>query len=108
MQPLLVLVTVASFVVAEALRFSDPRHATIASMVGWATFVTLVLAWLWKDCGVRAGVRRLARTTVLTLVAFAVIYAYYRRSHLLDAGMEVDASFTFMGLGYFLAFDGPI
>lgn len=108
MKPLLVLVTVGTFVVAEALRSSDPWRATIASMVGWASFVTLVLAWLWKDCGVRGGLRRLARVTLLTAVAFGVIWAYYRRAHLLDAGMEVDASFTFMGLGYFLTLESPI
>jgi len=45
---------------------------------------------------------------VLTAVAFAVVYLYYRRSHMLEAGMEVDATFTFMGLGYWLTFDGPL
>jgi len=108
MKPLLVLITVATFVVAESLRFSDPRNAALSSMVGWASYVTLLLARLWEDCGVGVGLRRLARVLVLTAVAFAVVYLYYRRSHMLDAGMEVDATFTFMGLGYFLRFDGPL
>src|SRR5258706_8067352 len=98
MTVLLVVTIAVTFVVAGALRFVHPAPATVASMVGWASFVVLFLAWLWEDCGVREGLRRLGRLAVLTGVAFGVFYLYYRRSHLLDAGMEIDATFTFMGI----------
>src|SRR6185436_15674919 len=104
----LVLVLVTAFVLAELLRYRDAFRATILSMAGWTSFAVLFLCWLWEDCGVRTGLRRLARVAVLTAIAFAVLSLYYVRSQLLAAGIEVDATYTFMGTEWFLALDNPI
>jgi hypothetical protein len=104
----LLLVLAVAFTGAELLRARDPFRATALSMVGWTIFLVLFLWWLWEDCGVRTGLRALFRVAVLTSVAFAVLYAYYRRSQLLAAGIEVDAGYTFLGLEWFFAFDNPI
>lgn len=108
MKALLVSTIVTAFLVAESLRFAQPARATVASMVGWGSFGVLCLAWLWEDCGAREGLRRLGRFAVLTGVAFLVILLYYRRSHLLEAGIDVDAGYTFIGLGNFARLAGPI
>lgn len=104
----LVLVLLAAFSLAELARYTDPVHGTVMSMAGWVAFAALFLLWLWEDCGLRVGLRRLARLAVLTLVAFGVLYLYYRRSQLLDIGIEVDATFTYLGVEWFTALDNPI
>ena len=107
-QVTLVVVIAAAFVGAELLRASDPFRGTALSMVGWSAFVVLFLWWLWEDCGIGVGLRELVRVVVLTSVACAVLYLYYRHSGLLAAGIEVDAGYTFVGLQWFVGFDNPI
>jgi hypothetical protein len=108
LQIVLALAVVATFAVSELLRGPVQTNAAIVSMVGWAGFVLLFFWWLWEDCGVVEGIRRLGRLLALTAVAVVVLYLHYRRSHVLDAGVEVDATYTFMGLGWFLELRTPI
>ncbi len=112
LQVLLALVVVATFVTAECLRDVSLDHASIAAKCGWSGFVVLFLWWLWEDCGVLHGMRRLGRLLLLGAIAFAVLHLYYRRAGIVDAGVEVDATYTFVGLGWFLTggtvtFAGP-
>jgi hypothetical protein len=99
---------VALFVAAELARGPIPIRATILSMIGWGTFAVLFFVWLWQDCGIGAGILRVARLVAFTAVAFAVFYAFYRRSELLRAGTEIDATFTFIGLHWFMLVANPI
>ena len=108
LQLVLLSIVVMTFALAELARGPVQTRATILSMIGWATFLVLFLTWLWEECGVRTGLRRLGRITVLSAVAFAVLYLYYRRSRLLEAGIEVDATYTFLGVRWFTSLENPI
>jgi hypothetical protein len=107
-QLLLALLVAAIFALAEVSRAPGPERATVLSMIGWVAFTLLFLWWLWEDCGVRIGLHRLARVGALAALAFGVFYLFYRRSHLLEAGIEVDATYTFLGAGWFLSLANPI
>ena len=101
-------VLLLAFVLAELLRGTDIVQATVLSMVGWSAFAILFVSWWWEDCGVRAGLRSLGRLALLAGIAFAVLYLFYRHAHLVEAGMEVDATYTFMGLGWFTTVENAI
>ena len=113
LQILLALAVVATFVTAECLRDVSVEQASTAAKCGWAGFVVLFFWWLWEDCGALDGMRRLGRLLWLGALAFAVLHLYYRRSQMADAGVEVDAIYTFVGLGWFatggtaVTFAGP-
>jgi hypothetical protein len=98
----------ATFLAAEILRDSHPGEATALSMLAWLVFLACGLAWAFERSGWRAGLRTLARLAILTAASSAVLWAYYLRSHLLDAGVHVDSVYTYVGLERFLRFEGPI
>ena len=88
--------------------FAGPQDPVYMSIAGWAGFVVLLFWWLWEDCGIRDGMRRLGRLLLLTTIAFGVLYLHYRRSQIVDAGVEVDATYTYMGLGWFVRLMTPL
>ena len=92
--PLLLLTMGALFSAAEVCRYTSPRASATLSLTGWIAFLVLFFLWLWEPTGPRAGIVDLARTGVLTCVAFGVRYLYYKRSGIVDAGIEVDAVYT--------------
>ncbi len=102
LQCLLALLVVATFVVAECLR--DSLHPTAArvSTVGWLAFGVLLGWWLFEDDGVLGAIRRVGRLLALTAIAMVVACLYYRRAGMFDAGVEIDATYTFVGLGWFV------
>lgn len=97
-----------AFLAAELLRDVARPQSTLLSMIGWTTFVLLWVVWLCARRGIRGGLARIARVSALTVVAFPVLYAYYAHSQLVAAGIEVDASYTFLGLHWFVGMDNPI
>jgi hypothetical protein len=96
------------FGAADALRTADVRTATLLSMGGWVAFGVLFLAWAWAGVESGAALRQCGRLAALTLVAFAVLLAYYLRSRLIETGPHTDAVFTYQGLRSFLALENPI
>lgn len=96
------------FAAADVLRTSAVRTATLCSMVGWLAFGVLFLAWAWRGMDARAALRQGGRIATLTGVAFAVLFAYYLRSGLIDAGPHTDAVFTYLGARSFLRLENPI
>ena len=96
---MLAVAVVATFVTAELWRDVRIERASIAAKCGWVAFVVLLVWWLWEDCGVLDGMRRLGRLLLLGALAFAVLHLYYRRAQIVDAGVEVDAIYTFVRSG---------
>ena len=104
----LVIATLVTFVLAERLRASRTDVATLLSMVGWGGFVVLFFVWLWERPGPVAGLRALGRAAVLAVVCGAVLYVYHMRSRILEAGVDVDDVYTYIGLRWFTELHNPI
>jgi hypothetical protein len=103
------LLAVGLILVAEILKkAAHQREATICSMVAWALLLGAFLYWAWLGRGWRAALGELARVTLLTLVAGSVLYFYFARSESLDAGVHVDAVYSYVGLTWFTELRNPI
>ena len=102
------MILLAAFAAADVLRTSDVRTATLLSMGGWLAFLVLFLAWAWRGVGAGAALRQGGRIAALTLVSFAVLWAYYLRSGVIQAGPHTDAVFTYLGLRSFAHLENPI
>ncbi|HJQ82694.1 MAG TPA: hypothetical protein VKA21_01355 [Candidatus Binatia bacterium] len=98
----------AAFAGAEILRTTHARAATALSLAGWVLFLLFGLAWAWERGGWRDGLRTLGRLAVLTPVAFGVLYLYYVRSRTLEAGVHVDAVYTYVGLEWVFEWPTPL
>jgi hypothetical protein len=100
--------TAVLFLAADVLRGSRPHAATLISLAGWVLLGAATLSWA------RAGRpwgrlwRRAARVAVLAVVAAAVLLVYLEHSHVLEAGTNVDAVYTWIGLSWVFALDNPI
>src|SRR5262245_3627800 len=84
------------------------REATICSMVAWALLLGAFLYWAWLGRGWRAALGKLARVALLTLVAGSVLFFYFARSETLDAGVNTDAVYSYIGLTWFTELQNPI
>jgi hypothetical protein len=100
--------TAVLFLAADVLRGSRPHAATLISLAGWVMLGAATLSWarvgrpwgrLWQ---------RAARVAVLAVVAASVLLVYLEHSHVLEAGTNVDAIYTWIGLGWVFALDNPI
>src|SRR5262245_14240923 len=85
-----------------------PREATICSMVGWSFLLVAFLDWSVLGRGWRAALGDLARVALLSLVAGAVLFLYFLRSGTLDAGVDVDAAYSYIGLTWFMELQNPL
>jgi hypothetical protein len=106
--PILVTATTVLFFIADLLRGSRPREATIAALCGWVLLGAATLVWARGDQPWRLFWRTIGRTAVLALVAAAVLLVYLQHSHVLEAGTHVDAVQTWIGLEWVLTLDNPI
>src|SRR5262245_48551532 len=103
------LLAVGLILVAEILKkAAHQREATICSMVAWALLLGAFLYWAWLGRGWRAALGKLARVALLTLVAGSVLFFYFARSETLDAGVNTDAVYSYIGLTWFTELQNPI
>jgi hypothetical protein len=105
---LLGLGTAAFFLAADLLRRSGPRAATLIALAGWVLLGAATLIWMRARRPWGRLARRAARVAVLGVVAAAVLLAYLRHSHVLEAGTHVDAVYTWIGMGWVFSLDNPI
>jgi hypothetical protein len=93
---------------AEVLRESHQRQATLLSMLAWSLFFVAFLNWVWVGRGWRSALQELGKIGVLSLIAGSVLLLYYVRSRTLEAGVHVDAAYTYIGLTWFTELRNPI
>ncbi|HLK11355.1 MAG TPA: hypothetical protein VKW76_08235 [Candidatus Binatia bacterium] len=97
-----------AFLVAELLRTPHGVAATRISMAAWLLYLLSVIWWLRGRSGWAAFLKRSARVGLLGSSAFCVLFLYYHHSRVLDAGVHVDAAYTFLGLRWFVDSRNPI
>ena len=78
------------------------------SMGAWALLFVAFLGWAWLGLGWSAKLRALGRIALLTLAAGSVLFGYFVRSKTLDAGVHVDAAYSYIGLTWFTELNNPI
>jgi hypothetical protein len=102
------VVTLACVATADWLRTRDVRTATIATIAAWVALSMQVVLWVGDGTSRRAALAGLARLSSSALVSAAVLLLYLKRSGVQDAGVHVDAVYTFLGAGSFLELAEPI
>ena len=103
------VVAVGLIVATEVLKKGGrAREATILSMIAWSLLFVAFLDWALFVRGWRAAVRDLLRIALLTAVAGAVLYLYFVRSGTLEAGVHIDAAYSYVGLTWFTELHNPI
>lgn len=103
------VLAVGLILAAEILKkAARQREATICSIVAWALLLVAFLSWAWLGRGWRSAFRELGWIGLLTLVAGAVLFVYFVRSGTLDAGVHVDAAYSYIGLTWFTELRNPI
>src|SRR5262249_8773216 len=96
------------FIAAEILRSSHTRNATLLSMIAWSLFLGAFLKWAWLGRGWRSGLGDISRIAILTAVAGTVLRLYFVRSGSIEAGVHVDAAYSYIGAGWFAGLRSPI
>jgi hypothetical protein len=102
------LPVVACMLAADLERATDLRLATELSMAGWALLLVQVAWWTRDGDEWGAAAAWLGRVAVAAVPAFVTLYAFYVHSRTLEAGVHVDAVYTYVGLQWFFELHNPI
>jgi hypothetical protein len=98
----LLLFTILCFLIAEILRFNFAKLATLLSMLGWLSIISL---WLGQ---VKLSKKLVFEAFLLTTTSLLVLLFFYFQSNLATTGLDSDNVYTFMSLNGFLHLKIPI